>query len=546
MSKNKSYQIWLPILLALCTIVGIFIGKNINSSPSTVIQIEENGKNAIWTPSQTGQIEEVLRYIEARYVDKVDRDELVEKAIDNLLEELDPHSKYIPARDLQAVNESLGGNLIGIGVEFDILNDSILVVRVLPDGPSAQAGIKAGDRIVMINDSIAHGEHIDTEWVIKHLKGKKDTEVKLTIQRPLKETLDSFNITRDKVTINSLDIAMMLDEKTAYIKINRFSDHTYKEFMDAMSELQEKNKVEDLVIDLRQNPGGYLNEATRILNQLIKEQNVMLVYTEGEHSVKKEHKTMGSVKYNIDDIGILIDEGSASSSEIVAGALQDNDRAIIVGRRSFGKGLVQEQYNLSHGAALRLTVAKYYTKSGRLIQKAYKEGYEKEMARYDSGELESADSIHITDSTKYYTQNGRLVYGGSGIIPDIFVPMDTLYKNQNFIHAASRINSFVYQLLDHKRTTIQNMGLDAFIKDYNISSADWNNFITHATKGHSSLKKSNIKVLEIPLKRRIKSTIAKNVFGLKGYFKMRNLSDPVLLETMKILDNSESILQTSD
>lgn len=543
MSENRGYQVWLPILFSLFVVAGMLIGYNLKGN-STVVRVEGGEESLERNTYGAGRVEEVLRYVESRYVEEVDREELIERAIDRFLEELDPHSNYITVDQLQTVNESLEGNFVGIGVEFDILKDTILVLSVISEGPSEKLGIMAGDRIVEIEDSIVAGTGMETDDVMDMLRGEEGTEVNIGIKRGAKEELIPFTITRGSIPIKSVDVSLMLNDKTGYIKINRFSDTTYDEFMEGMDELEEKG-MEDLVIDLRQNPGGYLQQATRILNQIIKKRNEMLVYTEGEHSPRKEYTTKGAVKYDLDDVAILVDEGSASASEIMAGALQDTDRGIVVGRRSFGKGLVQEQYDLSDGSALRLTIARYYTKSGRLIQKSYGDGTDYDgdsNDRFENGELDNPENIRLKDSTEYFTNNGRVVYGGGGIIPDVFVPMEQLYKNDEYIVASSHITEFVYSLLDKKRATYTEMELDDFVNNFELDDSSYNDFMDFCQKQDGNINRDSLKVIATELKQRIKSRIARNIYGLDGFYKVRNESDPMILETLEILDDSPKYL----
>ncbi len=546
-NHNRAYQIWLPLLLSLFSVMGMLIGYNLQKTPSVVaFETDDKDHNLQLAPTYgMGRVEEVLRYVDNQYVDDVDREKLTEKVIDDLLDELDPHSNYINADELGSVNENLEGSFVGIGIEFDILEDSIFVITAISDGPSDKNGIMAGDRIVEIEDSIVAGIGITTAGVTKRLKGGKGSKVRLGVKRRRQAELLHFEIERDEIPLKSIDAVFMLDKKTGYIKINRFSGTTYDEFLAGLDELMDQN-MEDLVIDLRQNPGGYLTEATRILNQLIQKRNEMLVYTEGKHSTRRSYETKGIVKYKIDDIAILVDEGSASASEIMAGAIQDTDRGLIVGRRSFGKGLVQEQYDLSDGAALRLTVARYYTKSGRLIQKSYtdEKAYHSDREdRFSSGELKSRDSIHIIDTTKYFTDNGRIVYGGGGIIPDVFIPIDPILENKSYISSATYVPEFVYSYLDSQRGNILEMKEDKFISDFKIIDAQYEAFKDYVMKKDSSISESELDLAEREIKTRIKARVARNVFGQRAYFRVLMQSDEVINKTNKILDNSEEYLK---
>ncbi len=542
---KRGYQIWLPLLLSVFSVLGMLIGYNLQKTPS-VVSFEVDGSEKIQKNSYgMGRVEEVLRYVENQYVDEVNGDEIVEEVIDDLLDRLDPHSNYITAEELETVNENLEGSFVGIGIEFDILNDSIFVITPIANGPSEQAGIIAGDRIVEIEDTIVAGIGITTNGVTKRLKGEEGTTVKIGIQRRNKAEVLEFEIKRDEIPLNSIDAVFMLNDKTGYIKINRFSGTTYDEFLAGLDQLKEQ-KMEDLIIDLRQNPGGYLTEATRILNQIIKKRNELLVYTEGLHSAKRSYETKGIVKHKIDDIAVLMDEGSASASEIMAGALQDTDRGLIIGRRSFGKGLVQEQYDLSDGAALRLTVARYYTKSGRLIQKSYddEKAYRSDAQdRFASGELKYKDSIHIIDSTEYFTDNGRKVYGGGGIIPDVFVPINDRIDNIAYIKGAFHIPEFVYSFLDNNRDRIIEMGPDKYIAHFNISDKDFAVYKEYVLSKEDEISSNDLDEFSKDLKERIKARVARNVFGQNEFYEVLHQTDSVVLKTLELLDNSKKLLE---
>ena len=444
-NTNNPFTVWIPLMMAVMLATGLFIGLRLGKSNRSVVRVTDANGNVV----ELTKVEEVLRFIDAKYLEGIDPYALEDAAIEGMLKKLDPHSSYISKDKIRGVKESLQGNFDGSGIEFFMLDDTILVVGVIPGGPSDKAGVEVGDRIVRVNDSTLAGKGLKNTEVVNKLKGTAGSTVKIEIKRrgtynPLK-----VSITRGQIPMASIDASFMLNEKTGYIRISRFSGQTFKEFMIAFEDLTKNKGMKDLVIDLRGNPGGYLNEATDILNQLFDDKR-LLVYTEGRSYKRKEYKSNGRAYFRIGKIAVLINEGSASASEILAGALQDNDRGIVIGRRSFGKGLVQEQYDLSDSSALRLTVARYYTPSGRLIQRPYREGesdeYEEDFEfRYKSGELSYRDSIKISDSTAYKTTGGRVVYGGGGIIPDIFVPIDTILYNDFYLQLARFIPDFVYR-----------------------------------------------------------------------------------------------------
>jgi carboxyl-terminal processing protease len=364
----KSFQIRLPLILAATLAAGMFIGQQLPHADRQ-FSLMSAGRSG----QSTGTLDEVLRYIDALYVDSVNVDKLKERAINALLDGLDPHSVYISPDELQAVEEDMSGGFEGIGVEFLMVDDTMQVVTPLSGGPSEAAGILPGDKIVMINDTTIAGVKMENGEIFRRLRGPKGSMVKISIQRGRENALRHFQISRDIIAVKSVETAYMIDDRTGYIKINRFSARTYQEFMEALRPMVEEQGMANLLLDLRGNPGGYLNEATSLLSQFFGE-GKLLVYTQGRKDDRREYKSTGRARFNIQHIAVLIDEGSASASEIVAGALQDHDRGWVVGRRSFGKGLVQEQYPLQDGGALRLTISRYYTPSGRSIQRTYANG----------------------------------------------------------------------------------------------------------------------------------------------------------------------------
>lgn len=543
-SAPNKLSIWLPLLFAIVLVTGMLLGMRMQSNmPKLVVEQEAPGPEGIGQ----GKIEEILRYVEAKYVDAVDKEALTQEVIDDLLSRLDPHSNYISAEELQAVNEQLKGNFDGIGVEFMVLDDTIVVVTPLAGGPSETAGILSGDRIVQIADSTIAGVGMDSDDIIKMLRGEKGTDVKIGILRGRENKLRQFTVTRDEIPMNSVDVAYMLDANTGYIKVNRFSATTYEEFMKALEELVENQGMEDLVLDLRHNPGGYLQQATNMLSQLFKEKDKLLVYTEGDAVSRSEYTSTGRNFFDVEDIVVLIDEGSASASEIVAGAIQDHDRGVIIGRRSFGKGLVQEQYKLRDGAALRLTVARYYTPSGRSIQKPYDdpEAYEHEMYdRYETGEMEAARNMLIQDSTEYYTDNGRIVYGGGGIMPDVFVPIDTLSLDEDYLTLRQYVPQYVFRYLGEAAdpAVLTEQGLDRFIATFTVDDAMLQGLIAYAEDHGDPLAADE---LSEPVKRAtkhmLKARIAKQLFEDEGYYKVWNMEDAMVKEALKAIAQSTSL-----
>lgn len=531
--KPRGLQIWMPLLLSLFLVGGILIGLKLHQG-----NVSAGGDRISILSSEPGRLEELIRYIDARYVDKVNREEITESAINTIIKELDPHSNYIPSKDLKEVNEQLDGNFEGIGIEFMLLEDTILVVSALSGGPSDKAGIMAGDRIIEVEDSLIVGNDLSNRDVISMLKGERGSDVKIGVLRGGEPELKYFVITRDKIPLHSVDVGYMLDDQTGYIKITRFSATTYKEFMDKLEYMVEEQGMKDLVIDLRQNPGGYLQEATNILSQLFKEKDRLLVYTEGRTVNRNEYETTGRPFFEIEDIAVLIDEGSASASEIVAGAIQDWDRGVIIGRRSFGKGLVQEQYGLRDGSALRLTVARYYTPTGRLIQKGYddRDAYDKDVYdRYDSGELYNKDSIAISDSTVFLTKiEKRPVYGGGGITPDIFIPIDTTGVTDYYFALRSYIPEFVHRYVENRPGEFE-YELDAFVEDFRVDQSLLNALTEYAKEKGLEVDQEGLKTSNKEIRVLLKSRIARKVYGDKGFFSVWNQDDEAVQTALKAL-----------
>ncbi len=435
---GRIHNFLLPLLFAAMLALGIKLGFELSRLMGD--------KPAITSGRTHSKLDELMRLIEVKYVDTVSQEMLVDDAINEVLGKLDPHSFYIPGEELQAVNENLDGNFEGIGIEFYIVKDTIIVVSPISGGPSEALGIRSGDKIITIEDSTVAGVEISNKQVINKLRGPSGSKVRVGIARSGVPGLTEYSITRDKIPLYSLDVGYMVDDSIGYIKINRFSATTYTEFMEQLRKLNNQG-MRRLLLDLRQNPGGYLNAATMIADEFIGG-NDLLVYTQGKAYDRTDYNAKADGEFENGCLAIILDEGSASAAEILAGAVQDWDRGILVGRRSFGKGLVQEQYDMSDKSAVRLTVARYYTPSGRCIQKPYEEGSDEYFhdleRRYESGELYSMDSVSFPDSLKYYTPKGRVVYGGGGIMPDVFVPIDTSYDYVTMGKLQAFIPQFVY------------------------------------------------------------------------------------------------------
>jgi carboxyl-terminal processing protease len=447
--KKYRINIIFPLLLALFLVGGMLIGNWLNRG-------YEQDSFSVYP--RVNKITGVIDYISQEYVDSVSRDELVENTIPEILKQLDPHSIYIPAKELAKYNEPLEGNFSGIGVLFNMQEDTVYIMNTVLNGPSEKIGIKAGDRIIRVNDSLVAGVRMPSEDIVGMLKGKRGTKVTVSIaRRGINELLD-FEITRDRIPIASIDVAYMLTDDVGFIKNSEFSKNTPEEFLKAVDTLNEQG-MKKLIIDLRMNGGGYMNAATEIADQFLKA-GTPIVYTEGHAQPRKDILATAKGKLLENELIILIDEFSASASEILAGAIQDNDRGLIIGRRSFGKGLVQQQTMFSDGSAIRLTIARYYTPTGRCIQKPYQNGLDDYIMeihqRFERGEFIYADSIKFADSLKYKTPEGKTVYGGGGIMPDIFVPLDTTINTGYYNRVSNRglIYRFAYKYADSNRNKL--------------------------------------------------------------------------------------------
>lgn len=535
--NNRSGGVWLPLLFAITLAGGLFIGFQLSGNTPYFVKTGEG------TNFNKDRVEEVLRYIDVRYVEDQDRETLTRTAIRSVLDELDPHSNFFPVEDMQALREQMDGNFDGIGVEFMIIEDTIVVISPVAGGPSEAVGVMAGDKIVMIEDSLVAGPTARETDATKLLRGESGTDVNIQVKRPGQANLLPFTITRAAIPMQSVDAAYMLNEKTAYIKINRFSGTTYSEFVTELKRLVQEDKAEDLVLDLRENPGGYLDHATKLLSQFFADRGKLLVYTEGAHSTRKDYKSNGQAFYTLGEIAVLINGGSASASEIVAGALQDQDRGIVVGRRSFGKGLVQEQYDLSDGSALRLTVAKFFTPSGRSIQRSYAEGeedYRDELdRRFESGELAGTGAVQIDSSLIYYTANGHPVYGGGGVSPDVFVPIDTDYYDRNFLLLRQEIPGRVIRYLEGNQLKADYPDFAAFEQGFELEQSELK-ILAEKANANLDPEETKVKVPSSPKLREaliqfFRARVAKQLYGGDYLYRILNRDDPFVLKALEIL-----------
>ena len=532
MNRPKFY-IYLPIVFALVLILGIFIGSTFSLKNS-------NGAISIDGDNEYSKIDQILKYVEDKYVDTIKTKDLVDKTIVSLLANLDPHSSYITAEELLASNEPLQGNFEGIGVEFNVVDDTIRVISAIAGGPSEEVGVQAGDKIIKVNGKVVAGIKITNKQVMENLKGAGGTKVKVSMMRRGKRGLLDFTITRGTIPIYSIDVSYMVSSKIGYIKISRFGATTYDEYMQAFEKLQGQG-MEKLIVDLRGNGGGYLNTAVDIADEFLSS-GKEIVYTIGKARPRKDYKSTKKGEFENGKLVVLIDDGSASASEILAGALQDNDRATIVGRRSFGKGLVQEQSEFSDSSAIRLTIARYYTPTGRCIQKSYANGvdayYEEENNRFANGELENADSIKVNDSIKFRTLAGKIVYGGGGIVPDIFVALDTVGRSLYLSEVlfTGTVNDFAFEYADKERSKLKGYKtIENFNKSFSITPAIFNEFVAYAEKNKIKSNPKEIALSESILKNQLKALIARNIFNGEGFYQVIQSQDNILKKAIELM-----------
>jgi len=496
---------------------------------------------------ETFKIGRTLSLIDAWYVDTTNLARLAETVIVDLLKNLDPHSTYISAKDVKDMNEPLQGNFEGIGIQFNLLHDTIIVVEPIAGGPAERVGLRAGDRIIIINGEKVSGIQISTTGVRSRLMGPKGTSVNINVFRKGQKDILDFTIIRDKIPINSLDAAYMLDQETGYIKLNKFAATTEKEFTDAVTMLKKSN-LKNMIIDLRSNGGGIMNAATEIANNFFSNQN-LLVYLIGRKQPRQDFRSTGRGILSSARVVVLTDEGSASASEIFAGAMQDWDRGIVVGRRTFGKGLVQNGFYLNDGSMIRLTIARYYTPTGRLIQSPYNEGYNKYMEnfykRYTDGEMSTADSIHFPDSLKYRTLiNKRIVYGGGGIMPDIFIPADTSNYSEYYSLMVRRgiLSSYVLEYADKNRAKITSeyRSFEDFKNRFEFTAGEIQAFIKKGEESGIKFNESQYKISKEEMLMVLKALVANNIWQTNEYFRIINEKDAVIEKALKIISDKNT------
>jgi carboxyl-terminal processing protease len=527
MNYNRAY---LPLIIAAAVAVGLLIGFYM-PHPQTGLYTN--------FPPSNDKLSRVLDIIESDYVDTINRNTLIEEAIPVMLRKLDPHSVYIPATDLARANEPLQGNFDGIGVSFNMLTDTVLIISTISGGPSEKAGILAGDKIILVNDSLIAGRSIPDEEIVKMLKGPRGTKVDLKIERKGTDTLLPFTITRDKIPIYSVDVAYMMSDDVGYIKISNFALTTHEEFKKGVSELKQQG-MNKLILDLRGNSGGVMDAATMIADEFLPE-GKLIVYTMGKATARQEIKATSRGDFEEGELVVLIDEWSASASEILAGAVQDNDRGTIIGRRSFGKGLVQEPVMFRDGSGMRLTIARYYTPTGRSIQKPYDEGidkyYEDLGNRLMHGEFEEADSIRMDDSLRFTTPGGRIVYGGGGIMPDIFIPIDTTGISDYFlaIRNSGLIYRFALKFTEDNRDAMKKYkdlaSLDRWLTEQDLMSQ----FIRFAEQNGIPPNRQQIAISKDIINVQLKAYVARNMLDNSGFYPIWQAIDRTLLEALEYI-----------
>lgn len=523
----QKIKIYLPILIGLSIVFGIWLGTQFNfPKQSFALQNEEVKEQ---------KLRQIIDFIDYEYVDDVNTDSLLDITISELLHKLDPHSSYISVNDVQSSSESLHGSFEGIGIEFTTVRDSLTVLRVIANGPSDKAGLKAGDRILAVNmDTIAGIPMMNSQY-IKLLKGPAGSNVDVGIYRPTQQSTSKFTIKRGTIALPSVDMAFMLNDSVAMIKVNRFAEPTTDEFDEALASVIEKGATK-VILDLRDNPGGLLYAANKMADQFLRK-GQLIVYTMNRQDERDDSKASKDGRFLSGDLVVLINENSASASEIVAGALQDNDRATIVGRRSYGKGLVQEEIELKDGSRIRLTTSRYYTPTGRSIQRPYNSDYSayrsESMERYHNGELFNADSIKVDTVREFKTLKGKLVYGGGGIVPDEFVPIDTgnyaLYKYFSF----GALDNYCFTYIDNHRNEFSDLNMDEFISSFKIDDAIFNAFIEE--RNLSQAAKLNLENEKESLKLKMKAFFARNLFGASAYFQTLANEDPMVIKSLEVL-----------
>ncbi len=523
MGYSKKY---LPLFIGLAMGAGVFLGSKLDFSNPSAKLFSYNPKKE--------KLNRLIDYIDYEYVDDINTDSIVDVTVNRILENLDPHSVYIPPEELEGITESMQGDFIGIGVSYYPYRDTISVIQTIKGGPSERSGIMAGDRILMADQDTLYGERLRREGLADKLKGVLNSQVQLKVYRKGKGVFDVV-VKRGKVPLRSVDASYMLKENLGYIKINRFAETTYKEFKNALDSLQDMG-AEELVIDLRDNGGGFIAPALKMADEFLKKDELIMFTKNKKGAIENNYATRNG-NFENGNVYVLINENSASASEIFAGAIQDNDRGTIVGRRSYGKGLVQREMALGDGSAIRLTISRYYTPTGRSIQKPYsngnKEYFNEYLERYKNGELQSADSIQVADSLKFKTPGGKTVYGGGGIIPDIFVSKDTtrVAETLNYLLRSGRMGGYIFEELDKKRDYYNSLTEDRFKKEIEIDDDFADGFLLYMRKKNIDI---NLKNYQDQLKKYLKAIMAQQLFGTNAFEKIINKDDKMIQKVLSI------------
>lgn len=525
MHINKKY---LPLIIGVAVAAGIFIGGKLNFTDAPDRLFTSNSKK--------DKLNRLIDYIDHEYVEDVNTDSIVDVTVNRILDNLDPHSTYIAKKDLQAETDKMKGDFVGIGVTFYTYRDTVTVIRALQNGPSDKVGIKGGDRIIEANGDSIFGKSWSNDAVVSKLKGEKGTKVKLKVYRPSEDKILDFKVKRNDVPIVSVDAAYMLSDNLGYIKVNRFAESTYKEFKNGLKALQNQGATK-LVLDLRDNPGGFLNIAEQIADEFLEKDKLILFTKNKKGNIENSYATKKGA-FEKGEVYVLINENSASASEIIAGALQDNDKGTIVGRRSFGKGLVQREMSLGDGSAIRLTISRYYTPTGRSIQRSYEKGnkdyYHEYYKRIQNGELTDEHKIEIADSLKFTTPKGKVVYGGGGIIPDEFVAIDQKRENATIsrILDSGIVEYFVFEELDKDRSIFKNMSKSSFKDTYQVSDTElksFSDYLNARTRYKISFAAYNDEV-----KLYLKAKLAEQLYGPEAYTEIANIDDAMINKVLEL------------
>ena len=523
----KINKIYFPIIIFAALAAGFLLGAIfINFPVSNRLAAENVNKR---------KLNKLIDFIEHDYVDDINTDSIVDQTVNGILEKLDPHSVYIAKNDAEEVAQSMKGDFVGIGVNFLMQNDTVAVIKPVEGGPSEKAGIKAGDRILLANNERLFGKKISTQKLYSKLKGEVDSEVVLTIFRKSENKKYTVKVVRNTIPVKSVDIAIMLNKTVGYIKINRFAETTYNEFKIGLNKLK-KQGVNSIVIDLRDNGGGYLDQAVEIADEFLKEKNLIVFTKNKKGRIDKTYASSGGI-FETGKLTILINENSASASEILAGAIQDNDRGFVVGRRSFGKGLVQREMPLGDGSSVRLTVARYYTPTGRSIQKSYKKGKEDYFndftKRYQTGELYAKDSIKIADTLKFKTPKGHIVYGGGGIVPDVFVGIETTKGNEIIpvLMQSGLVSNFVFTVLDKNRNAFKNLSFQQILAKIETSERYYNDFKSFVNSSDSFI---DLEANKNFVKRYLSAEFCRQLLGENQFFQVVLKEDTMVKEALKL------------